>query len=215
MSRKIRSFVRREGRVTARQQRAMETLWARYVIDLHPKLVLTDIFTEGPTTLEIGFGMGASLVEMAKQYPDINFLGVEVHRPGVASLIADLDEQGSDNVRVICDDVVEVLHQAIPDASLERILILFPDPWPKKRHHKRRLVQVEFIENLVQKLKPGGILHLATDWMHYTEHMIEVISKISTLEQVPNEMDPRPMTKFEKRGIRLGHEVTDLVYVRR
>lgn len=214
MSRKIRSFVRREGRMTARQQRAIDTLWKRYVLEFNPGLKLDTIFSTDAITLEIGFGMGASLAEMAQQQPVMNFLGVEVHRPGVASLIADLDEQGNDNVRIICADVVEVLTQVIPDSSLDRVLILFPDPWPKQRHHKRRLVQVEFVEQLKQKLKPGGLLHLATDWQNYAEHMLEVLSKIKGLERVSAEKDPRPMTKFERRGLRLGHVVSDLIYVR-
>ena len=209
----VRSFVRREGRLTARQKRAMGTLWDRYVLPMQEGLALDTIFNEGLVTLEIGFGMGASLAVMAKEQPEMNFLGVEVHRAGVASLIADLDEQGSDNVRVICTDALEVLKNVIPDKSLARILIFFPDPWHKKRHHKRRLIQVSFIESIKKKLKPGAILHLATDWEPYAEHMREVILQVAGLKEGTIDDDPRPMTKFERRGVRLGHEITDLIYV--
>lgn len=209
---RIRSFVRREGRVTVRQRRALELLWNDYVIELDKGAVLTDIFPNGPITLEIGFGMGASLAKMATDQPEMNFLGVEVHRPGVGSLLADIEALKLSNVRVVCADVIDVLHSFIPKASLDRILIFFPDPWHKKRHHKRRLVQVEFIETLKTRLKEKGILHMATDWENYAEHMCEVMQQIPGFDRMDSGVDPRPETKFERRGLRLGHNVADLVW---
>jgi tRNA (guanine-N7-)-methyltransferase len=209
---RIRSFVRRAGRVTARQRRALENLWGDYVFELTDTLTLSDIFPTGPVTLEIGFGMGASLAEMAEQQPEMNFLGVEVHRPGVGSLLADIEERGLSNIRIICADIIDVLQRVITESSLDRILIFFPDPWHKKRHHKRRLVQPDFIRQLILLLKPNGILHMATDWENYAEHMQEVMQQFSDFKQLSSEADPRPETKFERRGLRLGHKVTDLVY---
>lgn len=198
--------------MTTRQRKALESLWDHYVVELSDSLTLGDIFATGPITLEIGFGMGASLAEMALQQPEMNFLGVEVHRPGVGSLLADIEERGLSNVRIICADVVEVLHHVIPANSLDRILIFFPDPWHKKRHHKRRLVQVDLVKRLEQCLRPQGILHLATDWANYAEHMQAVMLELSSFKQLPEHTDPRPQTKFERRGLRLGHDVYDLVY---
>lgn len=210
---RIRSFVRREGRVTVRQRNALEQLWDRYVVDLQQIESTADIFADGEVTLEIGFGMGASLAELATAQPQMQFLGVEVHRPGVGSLLADIEERGLTNIRIICADVIDVLAK-IPVQSLQRVLIFFPDPWHKKRHHKRRLVQVDFVEQLKQRLKPQGILHFATDWEHYAEHMQAVMTQLTGFTRLADDADPRPQTKFERRGIRLGHCVTDLVFKR-
>ena len=212
--RRLRSFVLREGRVTKRQQRALAELWDQYVIAPTSMSEFNTHFPRGLHTLEIGFGMGASLAEMAKASPSCQFLGIEVHKPGVASLLADLDEMGCTNVKVICDDAIDVITHLIPDASLERVLIFFPDPWPKKKHHKRRLVQLALVERLSQKLKESGVLHLATDWDHYAEHMQAVMTQAARFKPIDATLDPRPQTKFERRGVRLGHSIHDLVYQR-
>lgn len=210
--RRLRSFVRREGRVTKRQQRAIEALWDNYVIAPTSAADLLRHFSGVLDTLEIGFGMGASLAEMAAASPSRTFLGVEVHRPGVAALLADLEERNCQNVRIICDDAVEVLSTLIPRGSLSRVLIFFPDPWPKKKHHKRRLVQVPFMQQILQCVRQGGIVHLATDWVPYAEHMLGVMAQFDHIEKLSSDADPRPETKFERRGVRLGHVVTDLIY---
>lgn len=237
--RPIRSFVRREGRLTKGQQRALDDLWAQFGIDsagpdtletdrlAHPEPVLdfsslfnTEAGSTQNTVLEIGFGNGASLVEMAAAQPDNNYLGIEVHRPGVGNLIRLLGEQGLQNVRVICDDAVQVLKHRIADASLDRVQLFFPDPWHKKRHHKRRIVSPEFAALIAQKLKPGGIFHLATDWEDYAEQMMEVLSAAPDYQNLAakGEYSPRPewrpLTKFEQRGQRLGHGVWDLLFQR-
>lgn len=208
----IRSFVRREGRVTVRQQRAIELLWDRYVIDLDNTPPFEALFLGQPVTLEIGFGMGASLAEMAELQPDRQFLGVEVHRPGVGALLAEIESRQLTNVRIVCEDVMVVLREFISDSVLERVLIFFPDPWHKKRHHKRRLVQPAFIELIKAKLKPDAILHMATDWLPYAEYMQTVMSQVSGFDLLAKDADPRPETKFERRGVSKGHQVTDLIY---
>lgn len=208
---RIRSFVRREGRVTVRQRHALEHYWDNYVISPEQCQSLIADPHRKPITLEIGFGMGHSLVELASQQPQRHFIGVEVHRPGVGALLAAATELQLSNINVICGDVVEAL-PSIPAESLERILVFFPDPWHKKRHHKRRLIQIDFVEQLKQRLARGGILHLATDWLPYGEHMMEVMSQINGFTRLADDADPRPQTKFERRGLRLGHGVTDLVF---
>ena len=236
--RPIRSFVRREGRLTRGQQRALDELWPRFGVDTPgvevleadrralspPPLDLDALFgraTPGDRVLEIGFGMGHSLAEMAAMHPDNDYLGIEVHRPGVGTLLRLLGEQGIDNVRVICDDAVQVLRHHLPDASLDRVQLYFPDPWHKKRHHKRRIVTPAFTELVAQKLKPGGIFHLATDWQDYAEQMLAVMEAAPAYRNLagPGEYSPRPdwrpLTKFERRGQRLGHGVWDLLFERR
>ena len=221
--RAIRSFVRREGRLTAAQQRAIDELWPCYgVLADGPPLDLDGLFgRSAPRVLEIGFGMGDALAEMAARYPENDYLGIEVHRPGVGRLLQRLADQGSDNVRVFVADATRVLQDRIIDGSLDAVLVFFPDPWPKKRHHKRRLIQPEFVQLLAGKLKPGGRLHLATDWQDYADHMMTVLSGIDLFENVcgPGCYSPRPdyrpMTKFERRGQQLGHEIRDLVFERR
>ena len=174
--RRIRSFVRREGRLTPGQQRALDELWPRYGIDFDTPANWPDASDPpAPVTLEIGFGNGDSLAQMAAADPHSRYIGIEVHRPGVGHLLKTLDAQGSNNVRVYCHDAVEVLEQSIPDATLDRVLLFFPDPWHKTKHHKRRIVQPGFIALIARKLRPGGLFHLATDWKPYATHMLHTL----------------------------------------
>ncbi len=219
--REIRSFVLRAGRMTTGQQRAWDTYWPQWGLSPEQPLDVEQSFgREAPLVLEIGFGMGASLAEQASMQPEINWVGIEVHRPGVGKLLQLLGEQGSDNVRVYCDDAVQVIRDCIAESSLQGVQIFFPDPWHKKRHHKRRLIQPAFIELLLSKIRVGGFLHLATDWENYAEHMLEVLEAEPLLHNSagPGQYSPRPesrpLTKFEQRGQRLGHGVWDLYYTR-
>ena len=220
--RPIRSYVLRTGRMTAGQQRAFEQNWERWGLELAAGTLDFDrVFGRpGPRVLEIGFGMGQSLVAMAAAAPLTNFIGIEVHRPGVGKLLHSMAEQGVDNIRVYCHDAVEVLRDCIPDASLDTVQIFFPDPWHKKKHNKRRLIQPPFVALVSSKLKPGGTLHLATDWENYAQQMLEVLGAAGGLENTcgPGQFAPRPehrpLTKFELRGERLGHGVWDLVFRR-
>lgn len=220
--RQIRSYVLRAGRMTPGQQRAFEEGWQRWGLEVENGPLDFDTAFErpGPRVLEIGFGMGQSLLAMALAAPATNFLGIEVHRPGVGRLLHGMAEQGVENIRVYCHDAVEVLRDCIADASLDTVQIFFPDPWHKKRHHKRRLIQPPFVAHLLGKLKPGGIIHLATDWENYAEQMMEVLSATEGLSntcaqgQFAPRPEDRPLTKFELRGERLGHGVWDLVFVR-
>ncbi len=217
--RPIRSYVLREGRMTPAQQRALTEHWPRYGLQvtdglLDPKKVFG---RDADLVLEIGFGMGQSLLAMAKQNPGQDFVGVEVHRPGIGALLVGMVEQEVDNIRIYQIDAKEVLSQCIADESLSKILIFFPDPWPKKRHHKRRLIQPEFVDLLIKKLKPGGLLHLATDWENYAEQMMDVLSSLPKLKNMAGDKQfsvstDRPETKFERRGRRLGHGVWDLIF---
>jgi len=220
-ARKIRSFVRREGRITAGQQRALHDLWPRYGLAADQPLDLATIFgRRAPCTLEIGFGNGDALATMAGQQTDTDFIGIEVHRPGVGRLLQQLDEHELSNVRVMREDAVQLLTSCFPDNSLDRLLLFFPDPWHKKRHHKRRIVQPAFIELLARKIKPGGILHMATDWEDYARHMLEVMGESAAFRNCAGsgnyspQPDYRPVTKFERRGQRLGHGVWDLLFER-
>jgi tRNA (guanine-N7-)-methyltransferase len=213
--------VRRESRITRAQEQALERLWPRYGLDAGTPFDLDACFgRHAPRTLEIGFGNGASLAGMAGQEPAADFLGIEVHRPGVGHLLLELDRRELDNVRVICADAVDVLKNCLPDAALARVLLFFPDPWPKKRHHKRRIVQPDFVELLARMLQPGGILHLATDWEHYAQHMLEVMAGTTSFRNRAGSgnysprPDYRPVTRFEQRGLRLGHGVRDLLFER-
>ncbi|WP_263081110.1 tRNA (guanosine(46)-N7)-methyltransferase TrmB [Endozoicomonas sp. Mp262] len=220
--RKIKSFVLRAGRMTTGQQRGWDECWDKWGLKLEQgKIDLDSVFERtAPTVLEIGYGMGLSLVAMAKAAPETNFIGVEVHRPGVGSLLNEANIAGVSNIRSYCDDAVEVIKQCIPDASLARVQIYFPDPWHKKRHNKRRLVQPEFIELLRPKLADGGIIHLATDWENYAEQMMEVMTTAEGFKNLAGEYafsdrpEYRPETKFEKRGQRLGHGVWDLLFAK-
>ena len=218
LHRPIRSFVKREGKMTKGQINAIEQLWESHGLDLDDKQLDFDAFfgRQGPIILEIGFGNGSSLADMAERYPEYNFLGVEVHRPGVGSLLVQVNRRELNNIRVSNDDAVLVCNQQIPDGSLERVQIFFPDPWHKKRHNKRRLIQPPFVETLIKKLKPGGQIHVATDWENYAEHILEVLSANNDLKNTAEDYAPkpdyRPGTKYEARGIRLGHGVWDLVF---
>jgi len=218
--RKIRSFVRREGRLTKGQQRALDELYSVYGLKLENNQLIdfVELFgNDHPVHIEIGFGNGQALIHMAAEHPDQNYLGIEVHRPGVGNALLQVEQQDLKNVRVIAQDAVEVLSDHIPDESLSAVYIFFADPWHKKRHHKRRLIQTEFVETLMSKLKQNGLLHFATDWQDYAEHMLEVIKKIPSLENPAGKNnfserpDYRPITKFEQRGLRLGHGVWDLL----
>jgi tRNA (guanine-N7-)-methyltransferase len=216
--RPIRSFVRREGRLTAGQQRALDTLWPRFGIQYSDKpLDLVAIFgRSAPITLEIGFGNGDSLAQMAQAAPERDFIGIEVHRPGVGHLLARIEGLGLSNLRVMCHDAVEVLRHQIPPGSLDTVQIFFPDPWHKKRHHKRRIIQPEFVALLATHLRPGGTLHLATDWEDYAWHMLAVMQTSpafrNTADGFAARPAHRPLTKFEQRGQRLGHGVWDILF---
>ncbi|MCG7372287.1 MULTISPECIES: tRNA (guanosine(46)-N7)-methyltransferase TrmB [Pseudomonas] len=220
--RTIKSFVMRAGRMTEGQKKGLDQGWPRFGLDLDAGLQDFDaVFgRQAPRTFEIGFGMGHSLLEMAAAAPEQDFIGVEVHRPGVGALLNGLLTQQLSNVRVYSCDALEVLRQCVADASLDRVLLFFPDPWHKARHHKRRIVQPEFAELIRSKLKVGGVLHMATDWEPYAEYMLEVMSvapgyrnQASDERYVPRP-EERPITKFERRGERLGHGVWDLKFER-
>ena len=216
--RHIRSFVRREGRMTTSQQRALDRLWPQFGVEPGTPIDPTALFGRtAPTHLEIGFGMGHALFELATQHPEEDYIGIEVHRPGVGRLLDEVEKNGIQNIRLIKHDAIEALQQ-IPENSLDSVMLFFPDPWHKKRHHKRRIVQANFVQSLFERLKPGGLFHLATDWEEYAEWMMEVVSQHSGLTnragtgKFSPRPDSRPVTKFEKRGIRLGHGVWDLLF---
>ena len=220
--RTIRSFVLRTGRMTESQKRAYDQLWPRYGLTIDQGMQnFAQLFQRNaPTVFEIGFGMGDSLAQMAAAAPDADFIGVEVHRPGVGRLLRLANERQLNNLRLYADDAVEVLSLCIPDQSLDRVQLFFPDPWHKKKHHKRRIVQPGFMHLIAAKLKPGGIFHAATDWENYAEHMMQVLTDTEGWENpqgVGNfspRPDYRPGTKFEARGERLGHGVWDLIFRR-
>ncbi|MGA1078958.1 MAG: tRNA (guanosine(46)-N7)-methyltransferase TrmB [Steroidobacteraceae bacterium] len=219
----IRSFVQRAGRITEGQRRALAELWPRYGIEAGEEPIdLEAAFgRRAPVTLEIGFGDGESTVALAGQHPERNLLGIEVHPPGVGHCLLLAQRTGLTNLRVISQDAIEVLAHRLPDACLDEVLLYFPDPWPKKRHHKRRIVQPEFLSLLARKLAPGGLFRLATDWAPYAEHMLEVMSASADFENLSPSGDwverpsSRPITRFERRGGRLGHVVRDLAFRRR
>ena len=224
--RAIRSYVLRRSHFSVAQRDAYDRLMPVYGVPFsEAPLAFTSLFgRSAPTILEIGFGMGATTAEIAAAHPERNFLGVEVHTPGVGALLKLLEHQGIRNVRVIEHDVQAVIDFQIPDKSLTGINIFFPDPWPKSRHHKRRLIQKHFVTKLADKLLPGGHLHLATDWPDYAEHMIDAVQAESRLTLPdPDEaadygvLSPssRPLTKFEQRGLRLGHPIADIVRIRK
>ncbi len=221
--RPVRSYVRREGRITLAQRRALDTLWLRFGVDCgDTPLDLDALFgRKAARVVEIGFGSGELLAALAEANPQTDYLGIEVYRPGIGSLFRALESRGLSNVRVICDDAADALGTCIPDGSLDAVLIFFPDPWPKKRHHKRRLIQAPFVARLATRLAPGGELLLATDWADYAEAMRSVCEAEPSLENAygPGSWAPgrgrRRPTKFERRGLARGHEVFDLVYRRR
>ena len=213
MNRAIRSYVLRQGRTTPAQARALETLLPKYGIAFSREPVASP--RAAPLVLEIGSGMGETTVAIAQAHPDVDFVAVEVHGPGVGSLLNAIAREQLSNVRVIRHDAMEVLEHMIADGTLAAIHLFFPDPWPKKRHHKRRLVQPAFAALAARKLAPGGVLHAATDWPDYAEHMDTVLRREPLLEPAAAGFTARPVTKFESRGRRLGHPVRDLVFRRK
>jgi tRNA (guanine-N7-)-methyltransferase len=219
----IKSFVKRAGRTTTGQAKAFEQWGEKYVLPYTAKTLDTQLWGEErknlPLILEIGFGMGDATAKIATVMPDKNFLGCEVHEPGVGALLKLIGEQNIHNVRILQHDAVEVLDHMLPQESLDGVHIFFPDPWHKKRHHKRRLIQPALISRLTTRLKPGGYIHCATDWEPYALQILEVLSAQESLENTTqnssgfsDKPDYRPLTKFENRGIRLGHGVWDLVF---
>ena len=220
--RRVRSFVRRAGRITAAQSRALLDLWPRFGVD-HPggPLDLDALFgRHAPRVIEIGFGNGEALLALAAAQPEHDFLGIEVHEPGIGRVMLGAAELGLRNLRVSRSDAVEVLEQRVAPGSIAEILIFFPDPWPKSRHHKRRLIQPAFAELAASRLQAGGMLRLATDWQNYAEQMLEVLNACRALRNCSADStwvarpDSRPPTRFELRGRRLGHGVWDLAFQR-
>lgn len=220
--RRVRSFVLRQGRITPAQAQAFDAHWSRYGLDYSDQaLDLGTLFPRpAPVVLEIGFGNGEQLLHASIHEPARNFIGIEVHRPGVGRLMNGLADAGVDNIRISNHDAVEVIENQLGPSSLDEIRIYFPDPWPKKRHHKRRLIQTDFVEFLATRVRQGGLLHLATDWAEYAEHMLEVVESSANWQNQAgvgaySEMPTwRISTHFEKRGVRLGHGVWDLIYQR-
>lgn len=220
--RRVRSFVLRQGRITPAQFQAFEAHWSRFGLDYtDQRLDLDSLFARpAPVVLEIGFGNGEQLLHATVNEPERNFIGIEVHRPGVGRLMNGLAEANVDNIRVSNHDAVEVIDRQLGPESLDEVRIYFPDPWPKKRHHKRRLIQADFVALLGTRVRPGGLLHLATDWAEYAEHMLEVVDSSSQwrnragLGAYSETPAWRINTHFEKRGLRLGHGVWDLLHVR-
>lgn len=214
----IKSFVIRTGRISPRQKHGLDNLLAHYSLPLSQwnyKLIFN---RDAPTFVEIGFGMGTSLIQMAKENLDINYIGIEVHKSGIGNLAADINDNALLNIRIAPYDAVEIFQAAIPDHSLMGVQIFFPDPWPKRKHIKRRLIQNSFIDLLVQKLLPGGIIHIATDWQPYAEHCLSLLKHNPNLQNNSHtdtyivRPNTRPLTKFEQRGKDLGHEVFDIMF---
>jgi tRNA (guanine-N7-)-methyltransferase len=222
VQRHIRSFVLRAGRMTHAQERALAELWPSYGLDLREDpLDLEAIFgRRAPRCLEIGFGVGEVIGSLAENHPHVDYVGIEVHRPGVGRLLMRAQAAELRNLRVICHDAVEVLQRCIRDRTFDEMLVFFPDPWHKKRHHKRRLIDPAFVATAADKLRPGGVLRLATDWQDYAEQMLAVcnasprLASLSTDRTYVARPDFRPATRFERRGARLGHGVWDLAYAR-
>ena len=219
--RPLRSYVLRQGRISHAQQRAYATLLPVYALPYQAGIInLEAVFGRaGPKILEIGFGMGESTAEIAAQQPDVDFIGVEVHTPGVGSLLKQIGARSLQNLRIIQHDAVEVLQHMIGENALDGVHIFFPDPWHKTRHHKRRLIQAEFVRMVASRLKPGAYLHAATDWQAYAEHILETLSQAPLLQNTAQTYAPRPdyrpLTKFEQRGLKLGHGVWDIVFKKR
>lgn len=215
--RSIRSFVKRTGRMTSSQQRALDELWPSWGISQGDELLDLDaVFgRSAPKVLEIGFGNGDSLVELAERHSDFDFLGIEVHEPGIGHCLNEMERTGVTNLRLMRHDAIEALEKQIPEASIARVNLYFPDPWPKKRHHKRRIVNDAFLGLVADRLAPGGALHIATDWENYAEHIDETLAASPHFElderRVHDGREPldRPGTRFERRGLRLGHLIWD------
>jgi len=219
---RIRSFIRRQGRITQGQQLALDNHWDRFCLDPKAEYDFVQVFgRDAPLIVEIGFGNGDSLARMAAANPDKDYIGIEVHRPGVGHLLMLLAEQQLNNVRIYCHDAIDIIEHKIADNSLAGVHLFFPDPWPKKKHHKRRIVRPAFVELLVRKLKPGGYFHAATDWQNYAEAMLALLSSEPAMSNLSETNDycerpeHRSLTKFEQRGIRLGHGVWDLIFTKR
>ena len=220
--RSVRSYVLRAGRLTEGQRRALDELWPIFGVGAGAEPI--DFYAlfgnDRPVIMEIGFGNGEATWRMAREHPGENYLGVEVHRPGVGRLLLNIEAHQLENIRIACEDAVGLLRERVAESSLAGVRIYFPDPWPKKRHHKRRIVQPEFISLVASRMKEGGILHLATDWQPYAVHMLEVMKLSPEFENLSvsggycPKPDWRPVTKYEQRGRRLGHEVFDLVFRR-
>ncbi len=218
----MRSFVLRGGRLTEGQKRALDEFWPRFGIEEGESLLdfKTLFGHDAPVIMEIGFGNGDATWQMAQAHPEENYLGVEVHQPGVGRLLLKMKQHGITNIRIARVDAVEFLRERIPEDSLAGVRIYFPDPWPKKRHHKRRLIQSSFIELLASRMCPGALLHLATDWEPYAEHMLEVLRSsdgfinLSPSGDCCDQPEWRPETKYERRGEGLGHQVKDLLFKR-
>lgn len=222
--RRVRSYVKRDGRMTESQRHALKTLWPRYGLKLEDgKINFSDVFNrEAPLVLEIGFGSGRSLLEMAKLHPDENYIGIEMHQPGIGALLLGMQTQCVDNIRIYYADAVEVLDQCIAENSLDVIQIFFPDPWQKRKHHKRRLIQPDFVRLLATRLKLHGTLHLATDWEDYADDMLHVLSEAEEFVNLAgyghcSERSPqRPViTKFEERGKRSGRKIWEFQFAKR
>jgi tRNA (guanine-N7-)-methyltransferase len=219
--RPIRSFVLRQGRFSAAQRNACETLLPRFGIPYSPALIDLDraFGRTNPKVLEIGFGMGETTAAIAALRPEHDFLAIDVHAPGVGSLLRLIDRERLTNVRIVNHDAVDVVHQMIAPGALAAVHVFFPDPWPKKRHHKRRLLQSAFVHALAERLAPGGYLHAATDWEEYALEMLSTLNAEPLLANSATEFAPRPayrpLTKFERRGLARGHGVWDLIFRRR
>jgi tRNA (guanine-N7-)-methyltransferase len=220
--RRLKSFVLRQGRITASQQQAINTLISKHGIDPKDKIDINALFdNDQPLVLEVGFGMGRSLVAMALANPDKNFIGIEVHSPGVGACLAAIEKNALTNLKIIHADAVDVLSDTIHDASLDKFQVFFPDPWHKNKHNKRRLVQKPFVDLVLKKLKAGGLFHMATDWQDYAEQVMTLLTKHDAFTNAVSKLTYadgnalRPKTKFEARGERLGHGVWDLLFVKK
>jgi len=213
--RRVRSFVRRPGRMSPAQARAIDELLPKYGIAEGNRIVTSQFEQANPIVVEIGCGNGQALAYMAANEPHHNFIGIEVHEPGVGRLLRSIESAELTNVRVAMRDAVQVFEQQIPTASLAQVRIYFPDPWPKKRHHKRRLIQPQFLGLLAQRIESGGLLHLATDWMPYAEWILDALSRVPDFKLVGDPYVPRPdwrpQTHFETRGERRGHQIVDIL----
>ncbi|MFU8789424.1 MAG: tRNA (guanosine(46)-N7)-methyltransferase TrmB [Methylobacter sp.] len=224
---RIRSFIRRQGRITQGQQLALDSHWDKYCLAPALDYDFGQVFGRpfgaaqdrpAPLIVEIGFGTGDSLAKMAAANPENDYIGIEVHKPGVGHLMLLLDQQNLSNVRIYCHDAIDILEHKIKDNSLAGVHLFFPDPWPKKKHHKRRIVRPSFVELLLKKLQPDGYFHAATDWQNYAENMLEILSagvglsNASATGDYCERPEYRPLTRFEQRGIRLGHGVWDLIF---
>lgn len=219
--RTIRSYVRRAGRMTRSQQKALDALWPEYGVEYQPQaLDLAALFgRQAPRILEVGFGNGDTLVELACSEPDADFIGIEVHEPGVGHCLIGIRESGISNLRLLRHDALEVLEHQVPPGSLRRINLYFPDPWPKKRHHKRRIVNKRFLDLCHRAMEPGGALHIATDWANYAEHIDDILGERQDYSCVARRIHDgnaplqRPRTRFEQRGLRKGHRIWDWIFV--